>query len=84
MFTVEQLSAAVLVGILVYFSLDFQKSYSTHLHALSVQPLARFLAGFAVALCAAYNPLHGALAFLIVFFWIADIHLLSSRKLITQ
>jgi hypothetical protein len=74
-------AALLFVGVLVYFSLDFDKHYSESFHAASRHPFLRFLAGIFVTLVAAQNPSLAAIALMIVFFWIADIHLLSSLKL---
>jgi len=53
-------------------------------HGAARHPFMRFLAGLVVTLIAAQNPLLAAIALVIVFFWIADIHLLSSFKLTPQ
>jgi len=78
---IETIVTFILVSLLVYFSLDFDKSYSAQVHMAARQPFARFLAGAAVTILAQYNPALAALGLLVVFFWIADVHLLSTLKL---
>ena len=77
----EMLLAAVLIGLLLFFSLDFDKHYGSVFHDAARQPFARFLAGMAVAVIAAINPLLAMVALTVVFFWMADVHLLSSVAL---
>jgi len=67
-----------LVGCIVYFSLDFDKVYGSGFHDAARHPFARFLAGLLVAYIASENPKLAMLAFVVVFFWIADVNLLSS------
>lgn len=73
--------AFIFVGILVFFSLDFDKHYSESFHNASRHPFYRFLAGILIAVLATHNPTLAAVTLIVVFFWIADIHLLSSLKL---
>jgi hypothetical protein len=68
----------VLVALLVFFSLDFDKLYGSGFHEAARHPFARFLGGLGVSYLAALNPLLGGLSLLVVFFWIADVNLLSS------
>jgi len=77
----ETVVALLFVGVLVYFSLDFNKHYSETFHKAARHPFLRFLAGICITLIASYNPILAAVALIVVFFWIADIHLLSSLKL---
>ena len=77
----EMLLAAILIGLLLFFSLDFDKHYGSVFHDAARQPFARFLAGLAVTVIAAVNPLLAMVALSVVFFWTADVHLLSSFKL---
>lgn len=77
----DTLVSAALIAVLLYFSLDFDKHYSPMFHGAARHPFMRFLAGIVVTLIAAQNPMLAAIALIIVFFWIADIHLLSSFKL---
>ena len=75
------LLAAILIGLLLFFSLDFNKHYGSVFHDAARQPFARFLAGLSVAIIAAINPLLAMVALTVVFFWMADVHLLSSVAL---
>jgi hypothetical protein len=74
----EMLLAALLMGLLVFFSLDFDKHYASMFRDSAHQPFARFLAGLAVCVIASINPFLAITGLMIVFFWIADVHLLSS------
>ena len=71
----------VLLGLLMFISLDFDKHYAPYIHSSARHPFVRFLAGLGIALLATLNPIHSILALMIVFFWIADVNLLSSVKL---
>lgn len=77
----ESLLAAVFIGFILYFSLDFDKQYGNGFHDLARHPFARFLAGSMVVYVASLNPKLAILALLVVFFWIADVNLLSSFSL---
>jgi hypothetical protein len=48
--------AALLVALLVFFSLDFDKHYADGIHDAARHPFARFLAGIGVVVLAARNP----------------------------
>lgn len=76
--TSEIISIIVLLGILLRNALPFEKPYSTSLRILARQPLFQFLAWMLVLLAMDWDINVGALAFLVVFLWIADVHLLSS------
>jgi succinate dehydrogenase hydrophobic anchor subunit len=77
----ETVVALLFVGVLVYFSLDFDKHYSELFHNAARHPFMRFLAGLCLTLIASHNPVLASVGLIVVFFWIADIHLLSSLKL---
>ena len=79
--TVDIALGVVLVALLVGFSLDFKKSYANGIHSAARHPALRFLAGAAVVALGARHPVLGLLALLVVFFWVADVHLLSSFSL---
>ncbi len=70
--------AAILICMLIYISLPFEKRYGTHLTEMAHNPAARFLGGFGLLLLANMDPILGGLGFLLLFLWIADIQLLSS------
>lgn len=77
----ESMLAALLVALIVVFSLEFDKPYAPAIHSAARHPLARFVAGVGVVYLATVNPLHAVLALIVVFFWIADVNLLSSFSL---
>lgn len=66
-----------LIAILLVFSLDFDRHYSFGIHDMALNPFARFIAGLLVAYISTLNVTAGSIALLVVFFWIADVHLLS-------
>lgn len=80
-FDTHTIVTAVLVAIVIMFSLRFDRPYSSTLHSAARHPLVRFLAGLIVVGLAAYDPMWGILALIAVFFWIADVNLLSSFSL---
>lgn len=75
------LISIMVVGALLYMSLDFKKPYPGVSNDLALHPLARFIAGMAVLALATYNPAIAMVGLLIVFFWIADVNLLASFDL---
>jgi len=77
----ESIAAVLLMGFLVYFSLDFDKSYTPLLHNAARHPFARFVAGCVIVYLADSNPMLAILALIVAFFWIADVNLLSSFSL---
>jgi hypothetical protein len=77
----ESLLGVVLVALIVFFSLEFDKSYIPAFHNAARHPFARFLAGVGVVYLADKNPMLAVLMFIVVFFWIADVNLLSSFTL---
>lgn len=70
--------ATVLIILLLFFSLDFSKYYGSSIHNAARSPFVRFLAGLCIVLLANVHPTLAVLLFMIVFFWIADVHLLST------
>ena len=77
----ETIVAVLLVVLLLFFSLDFDRHYGQGFHEAARHPFYKFLAGLLVVYIASINPILAVLALVIVFFWIADVHLLSSLKL---
>jgi hypothetical protein len=71
-----------LVGLMVFFSLDFDRHYSLGFDDAARHPFFRFLAGLGVVYLASLNPIYAVLALMIVFFWIADVNLLSSLNVL--
>lgn len=79
----ESLLGVLLVALIVFFSLEFDKSYMPALHNAARQPFARFLSGLGVVYLATVDPLLAFLSLIVVFFWIADVNLLSSVNMST-
>jgi hypothetical protein len=77
----ESFIAVALVILLLLFSLDFDRHYGNGFQQAARHPFYRFFAGLLVVYLATINPLLAILALVVVFFWIADVHLLSSFKL---
>ena len=77
----DAIFAVFVIGALLYISLDFKKPYTGVANDLALHPMARFAAGVAVTLLASYNPIFASVALIIVFFWFADVNLLSSFAL---
>ena len=73
--------AVILTVFLLYFSLDFDKSYSFGFRDAALHPAARFATGLALAYVAQPHQLLASVILVIVFFWIADVNLLSSFPL---
>jgi hypothetical protein len=67
-----------ILACLILITVPFEKRYTRQIAALAANPAARFLAGAVVVLMAAYDVTLAGLAFVVVFMWIADIHLLSN------
>ena len=77
----EWVITVLLMVFVLYFSLDFNKIYANGFHDIARHPFARFIMGLCVVALANENPKLAVLAFIIVFFWIADVNLLSSFSL---
>jgi hypothetical protein len=75
----ESIIGFFLVVLLLSFSLHIQIPYYDTLRKAAYNPFLRLIAiTFAVVL-SSYNPILGILAALCVFFWIADVSLLSRK-----
>ena len=72
----------ILVVILLLISMPFEKRYNKVLNHLAQEPATRLFAGLVVLYMAYHDIMLGALAFMILFLWMSDIHLLSSLKMI--
>ncbi len=66
---------------LILVSVPFERRYSKMISYQAQTPSARFFAGIVLILLASQDPMLGALAFLVLFLWVADIQLLSSIRL---
>lgn len=71
------IGVVLLLGLFMV-SVPFEQQYSPLLTSLVHQPVARFLAAVGVLLVSSIDATLGALAMMVLFFWIADIQLLSS------
>lgn len=77
----DSIITVVLVALIVFFSLRFDKPYAPFLHEAARHPFARFIAGLTVVYLSTISPLLALLALIVVFFWVADVNLLSSFNL---
>jgi preprotein translocase subunit SecF len=68
------------LAIIGFVSLRFELPYGYGLEVAARHPGARFVAGAAVVALSLRHPVLAALALVVVFFWIGDVHLLSSHK----
>ena len=80
-FDTHSIVTAILVAIVIVFSLRFDRPYASALHTAARHPFVRLLAGLGIVGLASYDPMWGILALIAVFFWIADVNLLSSFSL---
>jgi hypothetical protein len=71
----------LLAWIVVWLTFPFEERYNESLCAYSREPVFRIILGFSLIIISAYSLPIALLLFLIVFFWIADIHLVSSIKI---
>jgi len=69
-----------LLAFIGFVSLRFELPYGYGLDVAARHPAARFLAGAAVVALSLRHPVLAALALMAVFFWIGDVHLLSSQR----
>jgi hypothetical protein len=70
----------VLGWIVVWLTFPFEQHYDESLRKYSREPIFRILLGLLLIFISAYSIPVALLLFLIIFFWIADIHLVSSVK----
>lgn len=73
-------SILILGWIVVWLTFPFEQHYDETLRSYSREPLFRILLGLLLIFISAYSVPVALLLFLIIFFWIADIHLVSSVK----
>jgi len=76
--TVDALIAIGLLCFIGFFSLRFELPYAYGLEAAARHPAARFVAGAAIVGLSLRHPILAVLALIASFFWIADVHLLST------
>jgi hypothetical protein len=70
-----------LITWLILVIIPFERRYKTTLVMLGQHPAVRLVASVLVLWMASIDPMLGALGFMILFLWVADIQLLSSMKL---
>jgi hypothetical protein len=70
----------ILGWIVVWLTFPFEQHYDETLRKYSREPIFRILLGLLLIFISAYSVPVALLLFLIIFFWIADIHLVSSVK----
>jgi len=76
-----EIGVILLLGwVIVWLTLPFEQHYDESLRAYSREPIFRILLGLLLMLVSAYSVPVALLTFLILFFWIADIHLVSTVK----
>lgn len=76
-----EIGTVLLLGwIVVWLTFPFEQHYDENLRAYSREPVFRILLGLLLIFISAYSVPVALLWFLILFFWIADIHLVSSIK----
>ena len=77
----DTILALVLTAVLFYFSFSYDQPYGYGLNDAALHPMARFLAGLVVIYSAQSYPLFATILLMVVFFWIADVNLLSTFRL---
>jgi hypothetical protein len=76
-----EFGAILILGwIVVWLTFPFEQHYDESLRSYSREPIFRILLGLLLIFISAYSVPVALLLFLIIFFWIADIHLVSSIK----
>jgi len=78
--TLDVVLCVGLLALVGFVSLRFELPYGYGLDVAARHPAARFVAGAAVVALSLRHPLLAALGLVAVFFWIADVHLLSSSR----
>jgi hypothetical protein len=71
----------VLMTALFIVSIPFEKKYSRALGLMAQEPATRLLAGIVLLYLSYHDIVLGAIAFVMLFLWMSDIHLLSSLVL---
>jgi hypothetical protein len=66
--------------VVIWLTLPFEQHYDESIRVYSHEPIFRIMLGFLLLIVSTYSISVALLLFLIIFFWIADIHLVSSMK----
>jgi len=78
---VELGTILVLGWILVWLTFPFEQHYDESLRKYSREPVFRILLGLLLISLSAFSVPVALLLFVIIFFWITDVHLVSNIKL---
>ena len=78
---VELGTILVLGWILVWLTFPFEQRYDESLRSYSREPVFRILLGLLLISLSAFSVPVALLLFVIIFFWITDVHLVSNIKL---
>jgi hypothetical protein len=78
---VELGTILVLGWILVWLTFPFEQHYDESLRRYSREPVFRILLGLLLISLSAFSVPVALLLFVIIFFWITDVHLVSNIKL---
>lgn len=70
----------VLGWVVVWLTFPFEQHYDESLRKLSREPIFRIILGMTLVYASAYSVPVSILLFLITFFWITDVHLVSTLK----
>ena len=79
-FYIELGLVLVLGWVIVWLSFPFEQHYDETMRSYSREPIFRILLGLLLMFISAYSVPVALLSFLVLFFWIADIHLVSTVK----
>jgi hypothetical protein len=80
---IKFLLGAILLACLFAVSIPFETRYAGFLQRGAHNTGIQFMAGLALTLIAAIDPILACMALLVIFLWIADVKLLSSVDLMT-
>jgi hypothetical protein len=76
-----ELGTILILGwIVIWLTFPFERKYDETMREYSREPLVRMLLGFILLIVAEFSVPVSLLLFLITFFWITDVHLVSSIK----
>lgn len=76
-----EIGAIILLGwIVIFMTLPFERHYDEYIRKYSHEPLFRIILGILLLVVSTYSVPVALLLFLVIFFWIADIQLVSNMK----
>ena len=80
-FTFIELGTILVLGwVVVWFTFPFEQKYDEQLREYSREPLFRTILGLLLIVSASVSVPIALVLFLIMFFWITDVHLVSTVK----